>query len=73
MEKLGFVKCFEFLKSKGLKVSEVVTDQHVQIQALLSKKYHSKINRHLPLKQNAELFMLPTLKAEMADIDGKTS
>lgn len=37
MEKLGFRKALEDLKSKDVKVCEIATDQHVQISALMSK------------------------------------
>lgn len=37
MEKLGFIKGLEGLQDKGVAVTEVVTDAHSQITALLSK------------------------------------
>ncbi len=37
MEKRGFIKAIEELKDKGLTVSEVVTDAHIQIMATISK------------------------------------
>lgn len=37
MEKMAFSQMLDFLKTKGLNVTEVVTDAHVQITALLSK------------------------------------
>ncbi len=37
MEKRGFIKAIEDLKDKGMTVSEVVTDAHIQIMAAISK------------------------------------
>ena len=39
LEKAGFVRCLEEIQNKGLNVSEIVTDAHLQIGALMSKHF----------------------------------
>lgn len=39
-EKACFQKGMQFLLAKGLTISEVVTDAHVQVEALMSKMIH---------------------------------
>lgn len=43
LEKAGFLRCLQEIQDKGLTVSEVVTDAHLQIGALMSK-----YNRGIP-------------------------
>ena len=38
MEKLGFIKGIEAVRQQGVNMDEVVTDSHIQIMALISKK-----------------------------------
>lgn len=40
LEKACFQKGMQFLLGKGLTISEVVTDAHVQVEALMSKMIH---------------------------------
>lgn len=40
LEKACFQKGMQFLLGKGLRISEVVTDAHVQVEALMSKMIH---------------------------------
>ena len=39
LEKAGFVRCLEEIQNKGLNVSEIVTDAHLQIGVLMSKHF----------------------------------
>lgn len=43
LEKAGFLRCLQEIQDKGLTVSEVVTDAHLQIGAVMSK-----YNRGIP-------------------------
>lgn len=45
LEKAGFLRCLQEIQDKGLTVSEVVTDAHLQIGAIMSK-----YNRGIPEK-----------------------
>lgn len=45
LEKAGFLRCLQEIQDKGLTVSEVVTDAHLQIGAMMSK-----YNRGIPEK-----------------------
>ena len=38
-EKAGFARCLEEIQYKGLNVSEIVTDAHLQIDAMMSKHF----------------------------------
>lgn len=40
LEKACFLKGLLFLLGKGLKIAEIVTDAHVQVEALMSKLYN---------------------------------
>ena len=37
LEKAGFIRCLNEVQAKGLTVSEIVTDAHLQIGAMMSK------------------------------------
>ena len=39
LEKAGLARCLEEIQDKGLNVSEIVTDAHLQIDAMMSKHF----------------------------------
>uniref|UniRef100_K1QRS2 DUF659 domain-containing protein n=1 Tax=Magallana gigas TaxID=29159 RepID=K1QRS2_MAGGI len=46
LEKAGFLRCLQEIQDKGLTVSEVVTDAHLQIGALMKKDYPDMKHSH---------------------------
>ncbi|CAC5413901.1 unnamed protein product [Mytilus coruscus] len=44
LEKACFLKGLQFLLGKGLKIAEIVTDAHVQVEALMTKSATNKSN-----------------------------
>ena len=45
LEKACFQKGLQYLLGKGLNIVEIVTDAHVQVEALMSKFSFSKLSR----------------------------